>query len=395
MVVSDSDLNHGITLSHDGSTLYASSPEAVFAWPYDAMSARTTGDSMTIVNNMTTSDHTTRTLLLSKKANGTLVITRGSTSNIDPQAEDLNTGHSQIKSFDISNVKRPYDFNADGKLLGWGVRNDVGIDEEPTGGGLYSVENSVDQLTREDKDIHQNNPGEKMNFLGYLNGTQSPNQGGNFGYPSCFAAWDAQAVPNFNGQTGMQFAIGTPNATNNDTTCQNEKIAPRLVFQAHMAPLTILFNDKGTEGWVTFHGSWDRTDPVGYKVSVVQFADGSPVEPSTSNTALQDIVTNPDNSQCPGKCFRPAGLAWDSSGRLFFTSDASGEVYVITSKANNGSVNDAMPSASQSISSQTSSSSGASGTSAGSSNSLGSSGQVAKAWGAVGLATLVAALLLI
>lgn len=75
--------------------------------------------------------------------------------------------------------------------------------------------------------------------------------------------------------------------------------------------------------------SWDRTDPVGYKLSVVAFADGEPVQPSNSTTAAVDIVANQDNSQCPSGCFRPVGLAWDSQGRLFMSSDATGEIYVV------------------------------------------------------------------
>ena len=41
------------------------------------------------------------------------------------------------------------------------------------------------------------------------------------------------------------------------------------------------------------------------------------------------ILKNPDNSKCPDECFRPVGLAWDSKGRLWFTSDATGEIFVL------------------------------------------------------------------
>lgn len=101
-----------------------------------------------------------------------------------------------------------------------------------------------------------------MNYLGTLNNNVSPNQGGNFGYPQCFSAWDVGSLPNnANIQVGTQFAID-PNATNNDDAVCRAKVAPRLVFQAHMAPLAVLFNDAGTEAWITFHGSWDRTAPI-------------------------------------------------------------------------------------------------------------------------------------
>lgn len=207
---------------------------------------------------MSGTDHTTRTLLLSRKVPGTLIVTRGSTENIDPEAASVSSGHSEVKAFNLTNQTSTYNFDTDGLLLGWGLRNDVGVDEEPISGGIYTVENSVDQMNRSGQDIHLNNPGEELNFLGYLNGTSSPNEGKNFGYPECFAAWNVSEIPDQTGaglQVGEQFAIGTLNATNNDTLCA-ERVAPRLTFQAHMAPLDILFNNDGTAAWVTFHGSW-------------------------------------------------------------------------------------------------------------------------------------------
>lgn len=103
---------------------------------------------MPLVTGMAGSDHTTRTLKLSKWAPGMMLINRGSNQNIDPIAASMASGHSQVKAFNISNATEPYDFDTDGLMLGWGLRNDVGIDEEPTTGRIYSVENSVDQITR-------------------------------------------------------------------------------------------------------------------------------------------------------------------------------------------------------------------------------------------------------
>lgn len=98
-----------------------------------------------------------------------------------------------------------------------------------------------------------------------------------------------------------------------------------------MAPLDILFHPNGTVAYVTFHGSWDRTDPVGYQLSAVRFDPdaGQPVDPSDSTTATTQVLSNADNSQCPDGCFRPVGLAWDGQGRLFMSSDATGEIYVL------------------------------------------------------------------
>lgn len=286
-------------------------------------------------------DHTTRTLLLSEKAPGMLVVTRGSTSNIDFEAASLDSGHSQVKAFNLNNRSGVYDFDADGLRLGWGLRNDVGVAEHPGSGGIYTVENSADQLTRMGVDIHEDNPAEELNFLGYLHGPKYAQQGGNFGYPWCFSAWGVSDLPdNGNLSVGSQYAIDASTASNNqnktDAYCA-EQLPARLVFQAHMAPLDIKFTSDGLQAWVTFHGSWDRTDPVGYKMSVVAFKkNGDPVDDLNSTTAAVDIFANQDNSKCPNDCFRPVGMAIDSQGRIYVSSDASGEVYLISKTSGTG-----------------------------------------------------------
>ncbi|KAI4141464.1 MAG: hypothetical protein LQ341_003513 [Variospora aurantia] len=323
-------LNHGLALSQDGRVLFASTSEAAYSWDYDAAQSSVSESNRTLVTNMNNSDHTTRTLLLSQKADGMLVVSRGSASNIDAEAGVLSSGHSHVRAFNVQNVSDTgYDFNTDGLRLGWGLRNSVGLAEHPDTGGIYSVENSADGIMREGKDVHQDNPGEEMNFLGYLNGTEYDRQGSNYGYPHCFAAWVPEDLPqNENIRVGTQFAMSDQNNTINDTFCADQT-PPRLTFQAHMAPLDIKFNNSATEAWVTFRGSWDRTSPVGYKLSVIPFANGEPVAGPDNKTAAIDILTNADNSRCPTNCFRPVGIAFDQQGRLFMSSDATGDIFVV------------------------------------------------------------------
>lgn len=68
---------------------------------------------------------------------------------------------------------------------------------------------------------------------------------------------------------------------------------------------------------------------MGYHLGIIGFRDGDPVEPSTSKTAVHPVLSNKDVTACPDACFRPAGLAFDAQGRLFMSSDASGEIYVV------------------------------------------------------------------
>jgi glucose/arabinose dehydrogenase len=250
-------LNHGIALSSDGRTLYASSSNTVYSWAYNATGPLVGDTNTTVITGMSNDDHTTRTLLMLEKKPGILLVSRGSNSNIDPEAEVLSSGHSQIKAFKVDNItssSQAYNFTTQGLLLGWGLRNSVGVAEEPLTGGIYSVENSADDIDRDGTDIHENNPGEEMNYHGVFNDL-TETQGGNYGYPLCFALWNT-SIPNVgNLEVGSQFTLD-PNSTINDTFCATERIPPRLTFQAHMAPLDIIFLSNGTEAYVSFHGSW-------------------------------------------------------------------------------------------------------------------------------------------
>ncbi|KAM0426680.1 hypothetical protein ACHAPT_007996 [Fusarium lateritium] len=340
-LLTTSKLNHGIALSKDGRTLYASTDDEVYSWTYDPSAVRLSASSArTLVANMTNEGHTSRTLLLSDKHPGVLVVSRGSASNDDEEAEDRSTGHSQLRAFNVSALgekAKPYDY-LDGDLLGWGLRNSVGVAEHPETGGVYSVENSVDNLRRKGRDIHANNPAEELNFHGFLNGSRE-DQGGNYGYPLCYTIWDTDNFPNLGElETGDQFPADRKagESTPSDQDCNTKYVPPVLAFQAHTAPLDIKFDENGTKAYISFHGSWNRDIPVGYEISSVVFKDGRPTSPSNSTKAATPIISNADLSNCPDECFRPVGLAWDSEGRLWFSSDSTGEIFVL---AQDGSEN--------------------------------------------------------
>ena len=119
LTLNDWQLNHGMTLSTDGRTLFASDPTAAYSWAYDPNTGSAKHQT-SVVTGMNTDDHTTRTLVTSEKVKTTLLISRGSTSNIDPLASNLSTGHSQIKAFNLGKVPaNGYQFDTDGLRLGY------------------------------------------------------------------------------------------------------------------------------------------------------------------------------------------------------------------------------------------------------------------------------------
>ena len=183
---------------------------------------------------MSNQDHVSRTLLLSRKQPDLMLVSRGSGQNIDPLALDVTSGISQIRVFNISNITdgTVYDYPSQGMLLGWGLRNSVGVAEEPATGNIYSVENSADDILRDGADIHQDDPGEEMNFHGTLAANDTVgHHGANFGYPNCFALWGKTGVPDIGNLTvGNQFALEQTSSVN-DTFCNQDRVAPRLTFQ--------------------------------------------------------------------------------------------------------------------------------------------------------------------
>jgi glucose/arabinose dehydrogenase len=337
-VVRHNGLTHGLALSADGKTIYASTEADVLTWPYDSRTAKANGSPKTIIRGMKNplGGHRTRTLEMSKKVPGTLLVSHGSDGNNDAQCRQKTSGHCQIRAFDVRNATRTYNYatESDGnRLIGWGLRNSVGVAEAPDG-GIWSNENGFDNMRRDSVDIHNDSPGEEINFHGYLN-RASPETGANFGYPECHASWNIAKMPRNEKLTvGSQFSINAASSAHNDAWCAKNTVPPRIALPSHWAPIDIKFNTKGTVAYMTARGSWNRQIPDGYQLFAITFANGKPTHPSTSRRAVIPIFQNEKaltgkRGGCPSGCFRPTGLAFDSKGRLYMASDATNSIYVI------------------------------------------------------------------
>ncbi|CAO2656883.1 Nn.00g056860.m01.CDS01 [Neocucurbitaria sp. VM-36] len=338
MLISQNNLNHGIALSVDGKTLYASSMTQAYSWPYDA-AAGTLGTRTTVVTGMVNGgSHLTRTLAIAPHAPNLLVVSHGSNANIDTATSDPKTGRAIIKVFDMTAVPSGgYNYASAGYTAGYGQRNEVGMCFDKNN-MLWGVENSGDDFKRNGKDVHNNNPGEKIHYMGDVS---KPNNNW-YGYPTCFTVWQPSDF------TDKQFKVGdwfvqAPSGTNTDDMCVQKATAPKLTLFPHSAPIDCKFDSTSSTMYITYHGSWNRSPVTGFKLVAVDFKLGTdgqytPVEPLTSTTAAKDIFYNPRVESCQGNgpsfssgCFRPAGLAWDSQGRLFMTSDTStnGELWIL------------------------------------------------------------------
>ncbi|KAK7016344.1 soluble quino protein glucose dehydrogenase [Favolaschia claudopus] len=333
-LLSYSFLNHGIALSADETVLFASSSNTTWKWTYDS-AALSLKDEKKVVTGMVNADHTSRTLFVSKKHPNLLVVSRGSGDNVDLGA-DLGSGRAQVRVFDWTNLPAGDVGNSftKGATLAYGVRNEVGIAEDASG-QIWGVENSADDLVRVRQgvsyDVHQNNPGEKLHNLGDAAAASSKF----YGYPNCFSVWDPSLFPSSDSFSVGDWFVQRPNSTGIDSAwCNKNAIKPQLTFQPHSAPLDIKFSPSDSNAYVSFHGSWDRQPPTGYKVVVVPGSVSSAGAWTSragisSTTGYTDLLWNTDVTKCDSGCFRPVGLAWSAAGRLYVTSDVTGEIFVL------------------------------------------------------------------
>jgi glucose/arabinose dehydrogenase len=112
----------------------------VTAYPYDA-AAGTVGAGKVIINGMSVQGtHPTRAILVSKFNPDTILVARGSNGNIDTATTNKATARSVIKTFSISQaMTKAIDYASGGDTLGWGLRNVVGMGEDPVYGGVVSA----------------------------------------------------------------------------------------------------------------------------------------------------------------------------------------------------------------------------------------------------------------
>ncbi|KAF5983271.1 L-sorbosone dehydrogenase [Fusarium bulbicola] len=337
-----SSLNHGLALSKDGRTMYASSSNSVWSYSYDPKIPMLNQSSeQLVVENMANDGHTWRSLLMSQKHPELLIVSRGSGLGGDPQAETIVSGHAQIRVFNISAfeskapdgpVVKPHDFHHNGARLGWGLRNALGLTEHPGTGGIFSTENSYEILHRDGKDISVDNPGDELNFHGTLNGS-GKSTGSNYGYPFCYSVWSIEKFPRrSNVRIGEHFGAdrGSQHSRRTDVECVRDYTAPVQVFQAQSAPIGLEFHPDGTRAYLAFHGSWNRFEPVGYEVGYIDFKKGQPALAAIqSRTAVKHILSNHNMARCGEDCFRPVSLALDKKNRLFFSSDSTREIFVL------------------------------------------------------------------
>jgi glucose/arabinose dehydrogenase len=183
------------------------------------------------------------------------------------------------------------------EILGRGIRNTVGFDWQPGTESLFFSDNGRDYLG---DDL----PPDELNRWSKV--------GEHFGYPYCHG--DDIIDPEYG--KGKQCSDYTP---------------PAWKFKAHVAALGIRFyrGEQFPERYrnqlfVAEHGSWNRSVPDGYRVSLVTFKDNKPVG---DEIFIDGWLTKDENV-----LGRPVDILTLPDGSLLISDDHLGVIYKVQYK---------------------------------------------------------------
>jgi len=194
-------------------------------------------------------------------------------------------------------------FEADGSgqsTFAAGMRNPTALAFEPTTGNLYAVVQERDGL------------GDRL-VPDYLTRVQ---KGAFYGWPYSYIGQHPQ-----------------PGFANLQPDKVKAALAPDLLFEAHSSTMDIVFYDgpqfpaewRGS-AFVALKGSWNRSEPTGYKVVRVPFKNSRP-EGSYENFVTGFWASGLKRAEVWG---RPAALAVAKDGSLLIADDTGGTIWRVS-----------------------------------------------------------------
>jgi len=285
-------LNMAFGMALIGNRFYVGNTDGIVVFPYRSGDTQIKRRPEKILD-LPSGGHYTRNLL-ADPAGKKLYISVGSSSNIDEQRVD----EKDPRRAAILQV------NPDGsgmRVFAAGMRNPVGMDWEPRTNTLWTVVNERDML------------GDEL-VPDYLTGVRD---GAFYGWP--YAYFGQNEDPRKKSQRPDLVA---------------RTIKPDFALGSHVAALGLAFY-QGTSfpahyhggAFIGMHGSWNRSDLVGYKVAFVPFQNGRPSGPLED--FLTGFIANQQTSQVYG---RPVGVAVWTDGSLLVADDDAGKVWRVSAK---------------------------------------------------------------
>lgn len=279
-----SDLLTGLNRPHGldfyQGRLYIAETDAVGRIRFDAQTRKTQGEYEHVVTDLPGGYiHWSRTVRFGP--DGLMYVSVGSSCNV---CVEKNPKRAAMLRFAPNGGQE--------ELFATGLRNTVGFDWHPVTHELFGVDNGRDFLG-------DNFPPEELNRI---------KQGQFYGWPYA----NGNKIPD------PDFGAG------NEEKIRNSQ-APAHEFAAHTAPLGITFlhgknlpPEFKNSALVALHGSWNRTEKIGYKVVSLHF------EPNGAITE-RDFATGFE--QKGDVIGRPVDVAEGPDGDIYISDDFTGSIY--------------------------------------------------------------------
>ena len=279
------DAPYGLALV-DGS-LYVANQGALVRFDYTEGQTRASAEPVEVTKLPSEINHHWTKAMTASPDGRFLYVGIGSNSNITERGMTAEVDRAMVWRIDPqTGMHSPY---------ATGLRNPTALAIQPGTDQLWAVVNERDEL----------GPNLVPDYL------TSVREGGFYGWP--YSYWGSNVDPRVMPQDPEKVAAA---------------IAPDYALGSHVAALGLDFSTPAmgaafAEGaFVGEHGSWNRSEPVGYKVVFVPFRNGRPAGDPV------DFVTG---FRVDGKTYgRPVGVTVDPRGALIVADDLSNTIWRVT-----------------------------------------------------------------
>jgi len=282
------NLNAPYGLALIGNQLYVANQDALVRFEYQPGQTKASGPPEVVTPVPSEINHHWTKALTASADGQYLYVGIGSNSNI--------TERGMTAEVDRARVWRVNASTGEYKTYATGLRNPTALTIQPDTGQLWAVVNERDEL----------GPDLVPDYL------TTVKEGAFYGWP--YSYWGKNVDDRVRPQDPAKVASA---------------IAPDYALGSHVAALGVDFSeaslgDRFANGvFVGEHGSWNRKDPVGYKVVFVPFTDGRP-----SGPPIDFVAGFRDNDGTTRG--RPVGVTVDPKGALIVADDLSNTIWRVT-----------------------------------------------------------------
>ena len=268
--------------------LYVANQDALVRFDYQDGQTQASGPPVKVTDLPSAINHHWTKALAASPDGQFLYVGIGSNSNITERGMDAEVDRAMVWQVDArTGAHKPY---------ATGLRNPTALAIQPGTDTLWAVVNERDEL----------GPDLPPDYL------TSVREGGFYGWP--YSYWGKHVDPRVRPQNPEKVASA---------------LTPDYSLGTHVAALGLAFSTTAmgpqfaNGAFVGEHGSWNRKNPVGYKVVFVPFRDGRPYGPPI------DFVTGFRGTD--GKTRgRPVGVTVDPRGALIVADDLSNTIWRIS-----------------------------------------------------------------